>query len=245
MNSRIKLALGVLAVVVLVIIAGWLSIGLGGGLLGDLRSQKFIKTTQGVATETVMVDPHVTKVNNEYQNFLDIAKNNGKIEGLYERIHAGDYAYETLTAEEKGQYSIDASVFFNEKVESENTYKEAQKTFEEIGYKVNPDSSTSETQVELIRQFVPADESSTASPGSDRILLSLHEKNNTYSVMITYQSTELPLGGIPAQGENYTVEQVKQMWEDIQTGKLDLCSLEPNGAVGSWSPDYECLQENL
>lgn len=244
MKKKVRSGFIVLLVIVLVGVAGWLSIGLGGDLLGDYRSLKFIKTTQGVAINISQYDPHVTKVEQEYKDLLSRATNNNKIEGIYERIHAGDYAYETLTAKEKGQYTIEAAIFFGDKNEAQTTFDEALKTFKEIGYTVKSDAENTE-QVELVRQFIPADESSSAAPGFDKILISIKTDETKPSIRFNYQSTELPLGGIPAQGDTYTVEQVNKMWEEIGNGKLDLCSYEPNGAIGGWYPEYECLKELL
>jgi hypothetical protein len=243
MNSKIKLGLISFVVLALIAVAGWLSIGLGGKLLGNYKSLENVKTTHGLASDTSDYDPHITKVSGEYQNFLGIVKSSGDIEGVYEKISAGDYSYESLNEESVGKYTIESKVFIKNEDAANEVYQEAVRTFQEIGYVTE---AKGDNKMSFNREFQPAKEASNAQPGVDTLVIALTEKESLYEVSFDYQSTELPLSGIPSQGEpNYTVEEVNKMVSEVDDGTLDACNFEPNGAVGGWYPEYGCLKDLL
>jgi hypothetical protein len=241
MNSKIKLGLISFVVLALIAVAGWLSIGLGGKLLGNYKSLENIKTTQGLASDTSDYDPHITKVSGEYQNFLGIVKSSGDIEGIYEKVSAGDYSYETLDDKSLGRYTVESKAFIKNEDVANKVYQEAVRTFQEIGYTTETKGNN---EMSFTREFQPAKEASDAQPGVDTLVIALTEKESSYEVSFNYQSTELPLSGIPSQGQpDYTVEEVNKMVSEVDDGTLDACDFEPNGAVGGWYPEYSCLKE--
>lgn len=244
-QPKLRATFFVLLVVVLITVAILLAFGLGGKLVGDYNKRFWIASTQGTANEAVEIDPHVTKVKDEYLKVVDIQETQ-QVNGVFEKISAGDYQYEKIDEESLGQYTINTFFFYKDKQQATVGYENAVQYLESIGYEQDKEIEASETSASLLRTFVPAQESSDGSPGSDKITLSTFTRESGVTVIIfLYQSTELPLSGIPAQGEEYTVEELKEYENKVFSGEIDSCELPPNGAIGGWYSDHDCFKEDL
>lgn len=245
-NKKVRFTFIALLGLVLVTVAVWLSVGLGGKLVGDYREQNFIKTTHGVASSESELDPHIKKIQAEYKKVIDTAKANNP-DGIYERIYAGDYAYEKLTADEMGQYTIEASIIFSSDETAKKVYSDILTQLKIVGYEQDEKVTPTETNADLLRMFVAADEQSAGSPGNDLVTLGVSPSGDGLKSRITffYQGTETPLGGLPNGSENYKVSEYEELIKKVSSGELNICDYEPNGAVGGWYPEYSCQKDYL
>lgn len=243
----LKVLISMLILVIAISVALILSLGFGGNIINNYRQTLWTVTTQGTASSLKEADPHIQKVYAEYKDFLNNAKKTNKVEGIYERIHAGDYSYENIQDEtNNGQYFIESFVFFNSPDEANETFLKLKTTLQDAGYEAKNNTSFEDSQVDVKRQFIPARENSSASPGNDNLIASLNERNGYQVIMFSYSSTELPLNKIPTNNDkNYSVTELKKMWDKVISKDIDLCEYEPNGAIGGWYPEYKCLQDSL
>lgn len=244
--QKIRLTFTILLVVVMIAAALFLSFGLGGKLIGDYNTRNYTVASQGTAIDAAQVDPHVTKVADEHKKVTSYAAQNN-VNGIFERVYAGDYSYEKIDENSLGQYTIESFYFFENKDDSRKAYESILKYLNDLGYQQDESIEASESTANLLRVFVPSDEVSSASPGNDAITLDTYEKESGVNVIIfMFKSTELKLSGIPqVSNENYTVEQQEKWIARIVNGEEDGCDLTPNGVVGGWVPQYECYQSDL
>lgn len=243
----LKVLISILILAIAISAALILSLGVGGNIVNNYRQTLWTATTQGTASSLKESDPHIQKVYNEYNSFLTDAKKTNQIEGIYERIHAGDYSYENIQDEtNNGQYIIESFVFFKKSDEATQQFLNLKTTLQEAGYKAKNNTTFEDDQVEMNRQFIPARENSAASPGNDNLIVSLNERDDYQVIMFSYSSTELPLNKIPTNNDkDYNVTELKKMWDKVISKEIDLCEYEPNGAIGGWYPEYKCLQDSL
>lgn len=228
-------------------IALWLSVGVGGYFMKGILQQQYIKTTHGLAYSASEIDPHIAKIQSEYEELINKAKEHNP-EGIYERIHAGDYSYPTLTEDSLGQYSIETTIIYATPGEAETAYDSILLSFQDKGYVVPPELLMGDDNfAEMVRMINAADEKSTISPGEDHIVLSAGPSKDKGRITFFYKSPELPLEGIPSyeNPQEYTVKEYDSLQEQIISGELDLCDFEPNGAVGGWYKEYSCEKDYL
>lgn len=243
----LKVLISLLVLAVAICLALVLSLGVGGNIVNNYRQTLYIASTQGTAPSIKEADPHIQKVHKEYKTFIKQVEKSKSLEGIYERIHAGDYSYENIEDENNnGQYIIENFVFFDSLKSAEEEFNSLKKSLESYGYSPKNSTTFDDNQIDLTRQFVPAREQSSASPGNDSLTISLNERDGHGIIMFTYSSTELPLNLIPTNNDkDYTVTELKKMWDKVISKEIDLCEYEPNGAIGGWYPEYNCLQDSL
>jgi len=244
-HPKIRITFTILLAAVLIFVA-LIFVFWGSQIIGENNKKNWFQTTQGLASDSSQVDPHITKVYEEQNQVTNVAKNNN-VGGIFQKISAGDYQYETLKHENLAQFTVENFYFFDTNENAVSAWEEMSVLMSELGYEQDPSVDPTETSASLIRQVVPADEMSDVSPGNDTVSLSMFTREPGVTVIVfLYTSTELTLGGIPAQdGEQFTVTQVEQMIEDVVNGTVDGCSLQPNGTTGGWVPDLGCYQQYL
>lgn len=244
--QKVRLTFTILLIVVMVVAALFLSFVWGGKLIGDYNTRNYITTSQGTATDEVSVDPHITKVADEYKKITQYAVQNN-VDGIFEKIFAGDYSYEKIDENSSGQYTINSFYFFKNQEDSNKTYTNILKYLNDLGYKKDESSDKSSTKIKLLRVFVPSDELSSAAPGNDTVTLDMYTKSSGVNVIaFTFASTELKLSEIPqTSNKNYTVEEKEKWVTRIKNGEENVCDIKPNGVVGGWVPEYKCYQSDL
>lgn len=244
-QPKLRVSFLILLGIVLVTVALILAFGVGGKFVGDYNKRNWIVSTQGTATSSANYDPHVTKTQNEYLKVVEIQEANN-VDGVYEKISAGDYEYAQIDSESLGQYTINTFFFYENPEDADKAFQKTQEYLENISYAEDKEVESTETNVTLLKTVVPSEEQSNVSPGNDKVTLTKFTRESGVTVLIfMFQSTELPLSGIPASGEEFTVEKLKDYEQKVFSGEIDSCSLTPNGAIGGWYPNHECYKADL
>lgn len=246
-TSKVRWSFIILLITVLVAVAVWLSLGLGGQIMGDYLKQNYVKATHGLAMEEPEVDSHVSKVHTEYETLLELADSQNP-DGVFEMITAGDYSYEKLEPELPGQYTISSTIIYPDEATAKKVYDKFIETLTSIGYEQDPEIEPTESTADLLRMFNAADEASEGAPGDDHIVLQYYatgENLDKTKITFFYSGTETPLAGIPYEKEEITVKDFDALVEKVVAGEIDQCAYEPNGIIGGWYPEYECLPEYL